>query len=180
MTSTDLTNINLNILLLIVGGIGTLLGIIVSHFLAKSRSINELLFAARRETYSEFMKEFGMAFGPEKITFADFDELKVVETNYERMQKISRIFAQCRLVANPLLELKLRWLYDLVIADLENNKITDKKRERDYIGNEIEVLMRRDLNVIGTTEVLVWRLFSFWKRYKLRKNLANHPETEGT
>lgn len=176
MGTVDLTNISLNLLLIIIGGTGTLIGIIVSHFLARNRSINELLFTARKEAYSEFMREFGMAFGPEKISFKDYDAIKAVETEYERRQKINRIFAQCRLVSNPLLEVKLRDLYDLVIDDLEDKKLSEKKperSERDYIGLEIEALMRHDLNVIGIIETTLWRLFSFLKRWKLKRKKSS-------
>jgi hypothetical protein len=147
-----------------------LVGIVLTHYFTKKRKIDELLFNARKEAYTEFIRNFGMAFGTETLD-ADIDEKKAIWTNYERMQRVSRIFAQCRLVANPLLEDKLRHLYDLVTEDFEtkDGSREEGKRERDYIGYEVEALMRRDLKVIDGAEVMFWRLFSIIKRRNLRK-----------
>lgn len=100
-----------------------------------------------------------MAFGPETMSFENFNQFKIIETEYERSQKISRIFSQCRLVANTTLEKKLRHLYDLVIKDTEVKN--SDKTERDYIGYEIEALMRYDLKTIGYIELCMWRVYSY-------------------
>jgi hypothetical protein len=162
--------INYDVLSIIVALIG-LLGIIITHHFTKKRKIDELLFVARKEAYTEFMRNFGMAFGPEKIDLKEFDKIRAIETDYERNQRIGRIFAQCRLLANPILEYKLRHLYDLVMVDLKNQKSEEKigKSEKDYIGYEIEALMRHDLHAIGNFETLLWQSFSTWKRFKINK-----------
>jgi hypothetical protein len=86
-------------------------------------------------------------------------------------QRVARIFAQCRLLANPFLEDRLRYLYDLIIEGFEKSAKKDKngKSERDYVGYEVEALMRRDMHVVGDLEVFMWRIFSAWKRFKLKK-----------
>jgi hypothetical protein len=166
--------INYDISTLITGGIalaGILLSALLTYHFTKKRKIDELLFSARKEAYTEFMKNFGMAFGPETFSLEGFNEIKALETNYERDQRVARIFAQCRLLANPFLEDRLRYLYDLIIEGFEKSAKKDKngKSERDYVGYEVEALMRRDMHVVGDLEVFMWRIFSAWKRFKLKK-----------
>lgn len=168
----DNINIALNATNIIVASIGGLVGIVITHYFTKKRKVDELLFTARKEIYVEFMRSFGMAFGPEKINLEEVTN-KTIETEYERTQRINRVFAQCRLVASPLLESKLRHLHGLVESDTKHKNLQEKgKRERDYIGYEIEAIMRYDLHVIGSSELFFWRILSFVKRRWLKKNLV--------
>lgn len=165
----------INIIVAIITFFGTLFITYLTHLFSRSRKVDELLFTARKEAYTEFMKNFGRAFGPEKLNLQELNPIGIVEIEHERRQKISSIFAQCRLVASPLLEDKLRHLYDLVIKDLENKNPEEKtsKRERDYIGYEVEALMRHDLSAIGTSELAMWRILSIWRRFRLKSKITN-------
>lgn len=152
---------------IIIGTTGTLFGIALTHYFSQKRKVDELLFNARKKTYGEFMKNFGMDFAPEQVS--SFSDANMENFIYERKQKINKIFAECRLLANPLLEEKLRHLYELMI-DEQNIKLKKEKRERDYIGYEVEALMRHDLKVITKFEVFFWSVLSTIRRFQLKKN----------
>ena len=158
-----------NVIVAVISFFTALFCVYLTHIFSRSRKVDELLFTARKEAYTEFMKNFGRAFGPEKLNLQEFNSISAVETDYERKQVVSSIFAQCRLVASTTLEDKLRHLYDLIMEDFDHKNPNEKgKRERDYIGYEVEALMRYDLSTIGVSEVAMWRLLSIWKRYKLK------------
>ena len=160
-----------NTFVAIITFLSTLLITYLAHLFSRSRKVDELLFSARRDAYTEFIKAFGAGFGPEELNLREHDSAKIVEMSYQRRQKINAIFAQARLVAGTLLEDKLRHLYELVMHDIENElpKKKEGKRERDYIGYEVEALMRYDLKAIGMTETSFWRILSIVRRRQIKK-----------
>ena len=161
--------------------------VFVTHWFAKKRKTDELLFNSRKKIYSKFISEYGSGFSDisskletlmstvnhreiksDHDTVSTFFEIKKVKDKHDYKAKVCELFSNCRLVAGRALERKLRHFYELISEDIEGDwKGTN--RYRYLMGYEIEAFMRYDLKVISIFELLLWRIYINFKRIKLKK-----------
>lgn len=167
--------------------------VFVTHWFARKRKIDELLFNSRKKIYATFISEYSSGFsyiGPKletlistlnhletksetKIISAIF-EARNLKAKHDHKVKVSEVFSSCRLVAGSNLERKLRCFYEFIYAVSENNHQETKINNilRGLVGYEIEALMRYDLKVISFFELFLLNMYIKQLYKKLNKKIT--------
>ena|SRR5688572_2778925 len=140
------------ILAIVVGAltlVGTVAGIIISHILERSRRNKELLFQARKETFSKIIAGLSSSFFLEGDDIVGALKNPIFKT---RMRlRIGELFGPGRLLGSSYLSEKLRDLYDLEVEIwdvLDTDKdMTEINKKRADLALEVEALMREEMGI---------------------------------
>lgn len=127
---------------------GVIVGALINHFLERRRNKEQMLFQARKDTYTKILVGMNSSFVPK-----DGMDVFIADPNFNSKIRleIGELLSQGRLLAGETLSEKFRILYDYemeIWKAVDNDVDTaDMTNKRGLLAREIEALMKRELGV---------------------------------